>query len=262
MEQEKPIVLLVEDNEEILKFITKDLIDKYTILTALNGVEALKIMQSKTVHLVITDVMMPEMDGFELCKIIKSTIAYTHIPVIILTAKNTLQSKIEGIEIGADAYIEKPFSPKYLKVQVATLLQNRNKLRQYFVNTPLVHINTTVHNKVEEAFRDKINRLIHENMDNIDLNVDHLASMMNMSRATLYRKIAEVSNLSPNDLIKETRLKYAASLLAEEEYKVYEVSEKVGFGSYRQFSRNFHKQFGMYPSDYILELRKKKRNKK
>ncbi len=259
MVQEKPIVLLVEDNEDILRFVTKDLIDEYMILTALNGVEALKVMRDNLVHLVITDVMMPEMDGFELCKIIKSEVTYSHIPVIILTAKNTLQSKIEGIELGADAYIEKPFSPKYLKVQVATLLQNRDKLRHYFVNTPVVHINTTVHNKEEEAFRNRIGRLIHDNIDNIDLNVDHLASMMNMSRATLYRTIAEVSDLSPNDLIRETRLKYAVSLLAEEGYKVYEVSEKVGFGSYRQFSRNFYKQFGMYPSDYIQELRKKAR---
>jgi len=258
MERAKPILLLVEDNEEILKFICADLSEDYEILTAVNGIIALDLLRKQAVQLVVTDVMMPEMDGFELCRIIKTTATFSHIPVVILTAKNKIQSKIEGIELGADAYIEKPFSPKYLKVQIATLLQNRDKLKQYFVNTPLVYIKAAAHNKTDEAFLKKLNEVIHANLDNIDLNVDHLATIMNISRATLYRRIAEVSDVSPNDLIKETKLKYAASLLAEDEYKVYEISEKVGFASYRQFSRNFHKQYGMYPSDYILELRKSK----
>ncbi len=229
------------------------------MITALNGVEAMTILRKKKVALIITDVMMPEMDGFELCRIIKSTAELVHIPVIILTAKNTLHSKIEGIELGADAYMEKPFSPRHLRVQIATLLQNRDKLKQYFVSKPLVHIKETVHNKSDEAFLNQVNEVIRENIDNVDLNVDHLASILNMSRASLYRKIGDILDISPNDLIKETRLKYAANLLAEENFKVYEVSDKVGFGSYRQFSRNFHKQFGVYPSDYIQELRKNKK---
>lgn len=259
MQQSKVSILLVEDNEEILRFITNDLKEEYEMITALNGVEAMAILRIKKVALIITDVMMPEMDGFELCRIIKSTAEFVHIPVIILTAKNTLQSKIEGIELGADAYMEKPFSPRHLRVQIATLLQNRDKLKQYFVSKPLVHIKDTVHNKSDEAFLNQVNEVIRENIDNVDLNVDHLASILNMSRASLYRKIGEILDISPNDLIKETRLKYAANLLAEENFKVYEVSDKVGFGSYRQFSRNFHKQFGVYPSDYIQELRKNKK---
>ncbi|MGN7786419.1 response regulator transcription factor [Niabella sp. 22666] len=259
MQQSKVSILLVEDNEEILRFITNDLKEEYEMITALNGVEAMTILRKKKVALIITDVMMPEMDGFELCRIIKSTAEFVHIPVIILTAKNTLQSKIEGIELGADAYMEKPFSPRHLRVQIATLLQNRDKLKQYFVSKPLVHIKETVHNKSDEAFLNQVNEVIRENIDNVDLNVDHLASILNMSRASLYRKIGDILDISPNDLIKETRLKYAANLLAEENFKVYEVSDKVGFGSYRQFSRNFHKQFGVYPSDYIQELRKNKK---
>ncbi len=260
MQQQKATILLVEDNEEILRFITNDLGDEYEIMTAFNGVEAIAVLRKTPVSLIITDVMMPEMDGFELCRIIKSTEEFIHVPVIILTAKNTLQSRIEGIELGADAYIEKPFSPRHLRVQVATLLQNRDKLKQYFVSKPLVHIKETAHNKSDEAFLNRVNEAIRENIDNVDLNVDHLASILNMSRASLYRRVGEILDISPNDLIKETRLKYAANLLAQENYKVYEVSDKVGFGSYRQFSRNFHKQFGMYPSDYIQELRKEKKN--
>ena len=112
----KPVVLLVDDNEEILEFLSEELSEKYSILKALNGKEALDILKTEAVHLVISDVMMDIMDGFELSKIIKSDFEYSHIPVILLTAKNTLQSKIEGLEIGADAYIEKPFSPEYLQV--------------------------------------------------------------------------------------------------------------------------------------------------
>lgn len=259
MQPQKASILLVEDNEEILRFITSDLGDDYKISTASNGIQALAVLQQTPVSLIITDVMMPEMDGFELCRTIKSTQEFIHIPVIILTAKNTLQSKIEGIELGADAYIEKPFSPRHLRVQVATLLQNRDKLKQYFVSKPLVHIKDAVHNKSDEAFLNRISEIITENIDNVDLNVDHLASILNMSRASLYRRIGDMLDISPNDLIKETRLKYAANLLAEENYKVYEVSDRVGFGSYRQFSRNFFKQFGVYPSEYIQELRRDKK---
>ncbi len=125
----KPVLLLVDDNEEILEFLEHELTEKYTVIKSLNGQEALQVLTENAVQLVICDIMMPVMDGFELCKIIKTNFDYSHIPVILLTAKNTLQSKIEGLELGADAYIEKPFSPEYLQVQIANLLANRNKIK-------------------------------------------------------------------------------------------------------------------------------------
>src|ERR1700754_2990083 len=124
-----PVILLIDDNEEILDFLSGDLGDKYHVITTTSAVDALEILNKETVHLVISDVMMPEMDGFQLCKKIKTDIDYSHIPVILLTAKNTLQSKIEGLEHGADAYIEKPFSPEYLHVQISNLLINRDKIK-------------------------------------------------------------------------------------------------------------------------------------
>jgi DNA-binding response OmpR family regulator len=127
-----PVILLVDDNEEILEFLSTDLGDKYRVITALNGGDALEILNKETVHLVISDVMMPGIDGFQLCREIKTNLDYSHIPVILLTAKNTLQSKIEGLEHGADAYIEKPFSPEYLNVQISNLLINRNKIKEAF----------------------------------------------------------------------------------------------------------------------------------
>jgi DNA-binding response OmpR family regulator len=256
----KPVILLVDDNEEILDFLSEDLSEKYTVLKALNGKEALDLLLQEPVHLLISDIMMPVMDGYQLCKNIKSNFEYSHIPVILLTAKNTLQSKIEGLELGADAYIEKPFSPEHLQVQIANLLSNRNKIREYFASSPLVHINTMAYSKADEQFLEKLNEAIYQNIENIDLSVDQLADLMNMSRATLYRKIKAISDLTPNELINVTRLKKAAELLAEQDYKVYEVAEMTGFGSQTNFGRSFSKQFGISPTEYIL-MKKSERKK-
>ena len=251
IDTQKALILLVDDNEEILEFIEDDLSEKYTILKALNGVEALAIINQECVQLVISDVMMPEMDGFELCKSIKSNVEISHVPVILLTAKNSLQSKIEGLELGADAYIEKPFSPMHLQVQIAYLLTNRNKIKQYFANSPLVHIKTMAYSKADEHFLEKLNDAIYKNLDQLSLDVEHLADIMNMSRPTLYRKIKAISNLSPNELINIARLKRAAELLSLGEYKIYEISDMVGYGSQTHFGRNFFKQFNKTPSEYM-----------
>ena len=134
------VILIVDDNEEILRFLERILENKYSILKAENGQEALTLLQTEAVQLIVSDVMMPVMDGFELCKIIKSNVEHSHIPVILLTAKNTIQSKVEGLELGADAYIEKPFSKEHLLAQIASLLSNRNAIREFYASSPLVHI--------------------------------------------------------------------------------------------------------------------------
>lgn len=247
----KPVILLVDDNEEILEFIENELNEKYTISKALNGREALEILKNEVIQLVVSDIMMPVMDGLELCRIIKTNFEYSHIPVILLTAKNTLQSKIEGLETGADAYIEKPFSPEYLQVQIANLLLNRSKIKEYFVSSPLVHIKSMAHTKTDELFLEKVNEAIYNNLDDTELDVEKLAKLMNMSKPTLYRKIKSISDLTPNELINITRLKKAAELLVEGKYKIYEVADMTGYGSQTNFGRNFLKQFGMTPTEYL-----------
>jgi len=247
----RPAVLLVDDNEEILDFISDDLSEKYSVITARNGREALDLLNIHSVQLVISDIMMPEIDGFELCRRIKSDFEYSHIPVVLLTAKNTLQSKIEGLELGADAYIEKPFSPEHLQVQIANLLLNRSKIKDYFANSPLVHIKTMAYSKADENFLEKLNEAVNRNIANIDLDVEHLADSMNMSKPTLYRKIKAISNLTPHELINIARLKKAAQLLAENEFKIYEITEMVGYSSQTHFGRCFAKQFGMPPTEYM-----------
>lgn len=254
----KALLLIVDDNEEILEFLEHELNEKYSILKALNGEEALEQLKENAVQLVISDVMMPVMDGFELCRIIKTNFEYSHIPVILLTARNTLQSKIEGLELGADAYIEKPFSPEYLQVQIANLLTNRNKIKEYFASSPLVHIKSMAYSKADELFLEKINESILKNLGDTELDVEKLARFMNMSKPTLYRKIKSLSDLSPNEIINITRLKKAAELLVEGNYKIYEVANMVGYASQTNFGRNFLKQFGMTPTDYLARKEEEK----
>jgi len=176
---------------------------------------------------------------------------YSHIPFIMLTAKNSLQSKIAGLEIGADAYIEKPFSIDFLNAQVSSLIKNRSKIKAYFASSPLIHIKTMAYSKSDELFLEKLQNLINTQLDNPELDVEHLADHMNMSRPTLYRKIKSISNLSPNELINIARLKKAAELLSEGVLRIYEISEQVGYSSQNHFGRNFSKQFGMSPTEYI-----------
>ena len=246
-----PTILLVDDEEEILEFLERILKFKYTIFKAETGQNALKILSAESVQLVVSDVMMPEMDGFELCKMIKSNFEYSHIPVILLTAKNTIQSKVEGVELGADAYIEKPFSKEHLLAQIASLIANRSMIREYFASSPLIHIKSMAHSKADERFLEVLNETIVKNIEDADLDVEKLACILNMSRITLYRKIKAISNLTPIELINITRLKKAAELLAEGDHKIFEVAYMVGFSSQSNFARNFHKQFKMTPTDYM-----------
>lgn len=179
---------------------------------------------------------------------------HLYLEFVYLTAINTLQSRIEGLELGADAYIEKPFDTEHLHVQIANLLINRNKLIEYFAKSPLAHIKTMAHTRPDESFLEKLNVVIRENIEEQDLDVDKLARLMNMSRTSLFRKIKSITNLTPNELINITRLKKAAELLFTGDYKIYEVSDMVGYQSQTNFGRNFHKQFGMTPKEYQKKM--------
>lgn len=256
-----PVILLVDDEEEILDFLERILQPKYTILKAADGQEALQVLETEAVQLVISDVMMPVMDGFELCKQIKSNFEHSHIPVVLLTARNTIQSKVEGLELGADAYIEKPFSKEHLMAQIASLLNNRSMLRNFFTSSPLVHIKSMAHTKAEERFLESLNDTIYKHLEEVELNVEQLARFMNMSRNTLYRKIKAVSEMSPLELINIIRLKKAAELLNSGEYRIYEIAAMVGFSSQSNFARNFQRQFNMTPTAYQQSAAQERKNK-
>lgn len=262
MNEMLPAVLLVDDEEEILDFLERLLRTKYIVFKAGSGEEAMLLLKTEAVQLVVSDVMMPGMSGMDLCRHIKSTVEHAHIPVILLTAKNTVQAKVEGLELGADAYIEKPFSKEHLLAQMASLINNRNALREYFASSPLVHIKSIAHSKADERFLEELNETILKNIEHIDLDVEHLAKILAMSRITLYRKIKAISNLTPIEFINITRLKKAAEYLAEGEYKIYEVAAMLGFSSQSNFARNFHKQFGMTPTDYVHMKQEQSRSTK
>ena len=246
-----PLILIVDDEEEMLDFIARTLKTKYRVLKVNDGPQALKILEHEAVQLIISDLMMPGMDGFELCRRIKSTFDYSHIPVILLTAKNTIQSKVQGLEIGADAYIEKPFFKEHLFAQIASLLSNRSMVKDFYASSPLVHIKSMAHSKGDEKFLETLNETISKRIEDTELDVEKLAEILHMSRVTLYRKIKGISNLTPVELINLVRLKKAAELLSEGEYRIYEISAIVGFSSQSNFTRNFHKQFNMTPTEFM-----------
>ena len=254
-----PTILIVDDEEEILDLLERILQAKYTVFRAEDGKEALQVLDREAVQLVVSDVMMPGLDGFELCRVIKSSFDYCHIPVILLTARNTLQSKIEGLETGADAYIEKPFSKEHLLAQIASLLTNRSKIRDYFASSPLVHIKSMAYSRADEQFLETLQGAIDRHLDDTELDVEKLARFLNITRITLYRKIKALTNLTPAELINVTRLKKAAALLAGGDYRIYEVADKAGFSSQSNFARSFHKQFGMSPTDYVQTMQAEKK---
>jgi DNA-binding response OmpR family regulator len=246
-----PQILIVDDNDELLDFLERTLNSRYDVKLATSGEVALTIVSKEAIQLIISDIMMPGIDGFELCRLIKTDLEHSHIPVILLTAKNTIQSKVQGLELGADAYIEKPFAKEHLLAQISSLLANRNALRQFFANSPLVHLKSIAHTRSDEKFLDNLNDTIRRNIEDVELDVEKLAGILNMSRITLYRKIKAVSDLTPLELINITRLKMAAEFLALGEHRIYEVALMVGFSSQSNFARNFHKQFNMTPTEYM-----------
>ncbi len=243
-------ILVVEDDPEMQSFISSQLGNAYSVMNASNGKEALKILSENTISLVVSDVMMPEMNGFELCRTLKTNIEYSHIPIILLTAKATIQSKIEGIELGADDYIEKPFSTEYLLARIANLLSNQEKLRQAFTSSPFVNAQTIALTKADEAFLEKLTEVIKSNISEPEFNVDILAEKMNMSRSSLHRKIKGIAQITPNEFIQLERLKMAAQLIQSQEYKINEVCYIVGFNSSSYFAKCFQKQFGVLPKDF------------
>lgn len=248
-----PTLLIVEDNEDMRAFIVRQLSPLYHVLTAGNGYEALDVVAQYDVDLVVSDIMMPGMDGLELCSKLKSDLSYNHIPIILLTAKTALESKIEGLEQGADAYIEKPFSVEYLRVNIANLLSNRERLRRRFIESPFVKADTVAQSKTDKEFMQKLNEYVCLHLEKSELTVEDLADAMHMGRSNFYRKMKGMLGISPNEFLRLERLKRAAQLLKEGKYSVVEIAYMVGFSSPSYFSSCFKKQFGVLPKDFVQE---------
>lgn len=246
----KETILIVEDNPEMLSFLGGKLQNRFDVEMASNGIEALDRLNEKRVDIIVTDVMMPDMDGFELCEKIKSNIEFSHIPIVLLTAKNDLDSKIKGLKAGADAYVEKPFSFNYLLSQLDTLLNNRQREKKAFMQKPFLAIQQMGMNKADEQFMNKVIEIIHENITDTNFNVERLADLVYMSRSSLHRKIKALSGLAPTDFMRLIKLKRAAEIILEGNYHIGEVCYLVGINSPSYFIKIFSKQFGMTPKEF------------
>lgn len=251
-------IMVVDDNPEILDFLAKIMSEEYFVISASSGEEALQILEKNNIDLIISDVMMEKMDGFELCRQIKNNINISHVPVILLTAKTDTESKIEGLESGADAYIEKPFSPFHLKAQVHNLLKKREYQQKTFASTPLSDLHSAVHNKLDEEFMNKCTEIIMNNIEDTEFSVNTLAQELVMSRTSVFTKIKGIIGMTPNDFIKITRLKKACQMMVEGEYRVTEIGFLVGFSSSSYFAKCFQKQFGMLPTEFLKKVKEGK----
>jgi len=247
----KPLMLIVDDNEEMLNFLSSSFSAQYSILTAEDGMEALEKLKEHEVTLIVSDWMMPRMDGVEFCKALRADQSISHIPFILLTAKTDTNSKIEGMDCGADAYIEKPFSVQYLEACIKNLLDLRNLLRQKFSKMPLVPLNSIANNSMDNKFLTRINEIIEQNFSNSELSVDFLAEELCISRSGLFAKIKTLANVTPNELIQIVRLKKAAALLSENKYRINEICYMVGFNNPSYFAKCFQKQFGIKPGEFV-----------
>jgi len=248
--QAKQTILVVEDNEDLLNFLQNNLSKEYMVLTALNGRIALEVINSNTIDLIVSDIVMPEVGGMELVKTIRSNQHFSHIPIIILSARTSVESKVGGLDIGAESYIEKPFSIDYLKAQIKSLLANRARLIEKFAQSPFIPFGSIATTKKDEEFIEKLNHELEQHLTDTEYNVERIASALSMSRSNLQRKIKGLSDMTPNDYIRIYRLKKAAKLITSGEYRINEVCYLVGFNSPSYFAKCFKKQFGALPKDF------------
>lgn len=246
-------ILIVEDEDEIRQYLRDELSGEYRIKECRNGKEALEYILKEKPDLIISDVMMSEMDGITLSRKIKQNININHIPIILLTAKSKTEDRLEGLEIGADAYLVKPFNTDVLKQTISNLIANRERLKSKFTGSQQQEdkIDKIEMKSSDEILIEKIMKVINADLSNPDLNVEMLASNVGMSRVHMHRKLKELTNQSARDFIRGIRLKQAATLLASKKLSVSEVAYATGFSNLSHFSNSFKEFYGVSPSEYI-----------
>lgn len=253
----RPIVLVVEDNADIREYIRSSLADRYNVVTAADGQEGLDAAQQQIPDLIVSDIMMPVMDGVTLCRLVKEDVQTSHIPVILLTAKDSTRDKEEGYAAGADSYLSKPFSAGLLISRIDNLLDNRRRLARLIgsqqTEEPGQEETDALRklSKLDRNFLEKVNRVIEENMSLERMDIAFIADKMCMSHSTLYRKVKALMNISVNELVRDAKMRHAATLLESGEYTVTEVSDMTGFSSVPYFRQRFKEKYGMSPSEFM-----------
>jgi signal transduction histidine kinase/ligand-binding sensor domain-containing protein/DNA-binding response OmpR family regulator len=244
-------LLVIEDDDEVREFLFNQLNERFNVIQAKDGIEGLEKATKEEPQIIVCDVMMPGMDGFEVTRRLKGDFLTSHIPIILLTAHSSDEHRLEGIQAGADAYITKPFSIKYLHARIVKLIEQREKLRQKFTQSPGI-LDFPTFNPIEKdrEFLDKMHSLIEENIENLEFSVDMFAKSIGLGRTNFFKKVKGITGHTPNEYINIIRMKKAAELLATTDLNVSEVSYKVGVNDPFYFSRCFKQQFGKPPSQF------------
>jgi DNA-binding response OmpR family regulator len=246
----KPFILIIDDNSDVRRFIRSHLDQDYHILEAADGAEGLQKAIEKMPDLIISDVMMPKMDGIELCRQVKTDERTSHIPVILLTARASGESKVEGLETGADDYITKPFDARELLVRVKNLIEQRRKLRERFRREMSLQPREVTVNSMDEQFLQRALDIVEKHLSDSEFGVETFSKQIGMSRQHLNRKLQALTTHSANDFIRIVRLKRAAQLLEKKSATVTEIAYEVGFNNPAYFAECFRKEFGRSPSQY------------
>ncbi len=249
-EHDQPIILVVEDDADIQQYIFEILSPSFKVITASDGKEGMEKAFETIPDLIISDIMMPEMDGIELCRKLKSDKRTSHIPIILLTALTDMTHHVQGIREGADVYLPKPFNSQLLLVHIHNLINLRNTLKELYAKKILLGSGSLEIKSFEEEFLFRLVKLVEDNIANSEFNNDELAGLMFMSRSTFYRKLKAVTGMSGNEFIRTARLNYAAKLLESGKYAVTEAAFEAGFNDIKYFRKRFHDQFGVTPSEY------------
>ena len=245
----KKIVLIVEDNAELRSYMKNELISEYSIKEAENGLEGVEKANKYMPDIIITDVMMPIMDGFELCLRVKSDLKTSHIPILMVTAKGMQIDKVKGIDSGADVYLNKPFNMRVLKSHLNQLITSRQVLFDKYFNSVSTTINSDYTTSLDKEFMNNVLNYINENINDEKLNVENLAGELLLSRSKLYRKIKALTGDTANEFIRKIRLEKAKQLIETTEYTISEVCYKVGFSSPSYFTKCFKDYFEFLPTE-------------
>ncbi|MCV9385077.1 hybrid sensor histidine kinase/response regulator transcription factor [Reichenbachiella ulvae] len=251
---DKSTILVVEDNLDLRKFISLRLSEKYNIVEASNGLKGLEFAEKYNPDLIVSDVMMPQMDGFEMCTSIKNNFSTSHIPVILLTAKSSVENQIEGLQIGADDYLPKPFNFELLEARIANLIESRRRLRQQFQQEDEIQPAAVAQNTKDQRFMERAVQLVEEQYSNSEFGSKDLVTALGISRSLLHKKLTSLTGHSASEFINHLKMKKSKELLREGDKNISEVAYAVGFNDPKYFSRLFSKHFGYSPKKYQEKL--------
>jgi len=247
---EKPVILIVEDQKDVREYIKESLGESYVIFEAENGLKGLLQVEEEEPDLIISDIMMPEMDGLEMTRKLKSELKTCHIPIILLTAKASQEQKLEGLEEGADSYIPKPFNQRHLQVRVKKLLELRKKIHESYKGKLVVDEEENQISRMDKKFLHKISKIVEEHLDKEEISVEELSGMIGLSRVHLYRKVKKLTGLSVSEFVRSIKLRLSLDLIKNSGKSISEIAYEVGFSSPSYFTKCFKEQFGISPTEF------------